>query len=474
MFGQPVRAARACGLALALSTFLVSGAYAADLSVKDDPLPDYLSQENFWTRPYLLGDLGRTKLAEQGITLSATMVDEAVTNLSGGVRNAGANAGQIGLGAVFDMAKLAGISGATFGITLVDRWGQNMSANDGAPDLQLINEVFGRGDIVRLTEFYWDQKLFNDKLEVKFGRLPVGSDFFFDRCDFINLTFCGGQPGNILGGYIYNWPVSQMGVVVKTNLTNDVKLSVGVYDSNTEYLSTKPNFALLPTFADGDAGGGVLVPVELAWRPTYHGMPGIYKIGGWYNSDDSISAVKSFSNGLNLANLNPAQNRALAALEGNGMTSSRYGYYFTFQQQLTSPGGSYKDAVDTKHGLFAFLNGSFGDHETSVQDYQISFGLRQVGTFASRPDDEIGFAVGTTHINSDIANVEALLGLPSQGNEVPIELYYGWQATPWLNLKFDFQYIIDSGGYSNSAFIPGTTVKNDNEFILGVRTTINF
>ena len=56
--------------------------------------------------------------------------------------------------------------------------------------------------------------------------------------DFINLTFCGGQPGNILGGYIYNFPVSQWAGVAHYNLTQEVQLSVGVYDANPNYLTT--------------------------------------------------------------------------------------------------------------------------------------------------------------------------------------------------------------------------------------------
>ena len=120
------------------------------------------------------------------------------------------------------MAKLAGIQGGTVGLTLVDRFGRNLNDEAGIPALQLTNEVFGRGNILRLTELYYSQKLFDDRLELKGGRLPVGSDFFFGLCEFINLTFCGGQPGNIQGGYIYNWPVSQWAGVVHYNFDQGI------------------------------------------------------------------------------------------------------------------------------------------------------------------------------------------------------------------------------------------------------------
>ena len=214
MLHRSVTTARMCGVGIALSSLLSGGAYAADLLTKSPPVP-YAAADDFWTRPYLFGDLGRTELKEQGIDLGLTLGDEAVGNVTGGSRNAAANAGQLWFGAKLDLAKLAGIQGGTVGLTLVDRFGKNLNTEADIPALQLTNEVFGRGNILRLTQLYYSQKLFDDRLELKGGRLPVGSDFFFGLCEFINLTFCGGQPGNIQGGYIYNWPeIPGAGVVV--------------------------------------------------------------------------------------------------------------------------------------------------------------------------------------------------------------------------------------------------------------------
>jgi porin len=219
-----VKAARVCGVGVALSSLLGGGAYAADLLTKAPPIP-YAAADDFWTRPYLFGDLGRTKLKEQGIDLGLTLGDEAVGNVTGGSRSTAANAGQLWFGAKFDLAKLVGIQGGTVGLTLVDRFGKNLNTEADIPALQLTNEVFGRGNILRLTQLYYSQQLFDDRLELKGGRLPVGADFFFGLCEFINLTFCGGQPGNIQGGYIFNWPVSQWAGVVHYKLAPEFTVS---------------------------------------------------------------------------------------------------------------------------------------------------------------------------------------------------------------------------------------------------------
>ena len=121
-------------------------------------------------------------------------------------------------------------------------------------------------------------------------------------------------------------------------------------------------------------------------------------------------------------------------------------------QQRTSPGGGFKDKPDRTHGLFAFFNAGFGDERTSVQNYQITWGLQQVGGFfASWPNDTIAFAAGTTHVNSNCSAALATCGtgVKAGGNEFPLEAWYGWQATTWLNLKFDAQYVINPGGFSD-------------------------
>ncbi|MHC2283454.1 carbohydrate-selective porin OprB [Bradyrhizobium diazoefficiens] len=191
MLRRFVNTARVCSVGIAFSSLLGGAVHAADFSTKAAPVP------YAWTRPYLFGDLGRTKLKEQGIELGLTLGNESVGNVTGGSRNTAANAGQLWFGAKLDMGKLAGIPGGTVGLTLVDRFGKNLNTEADIPALQLTNEVFGRGNILRLTQLYYSQKLFDDRLELKGGRLPVGSDFFFGLCEFINLTFCGGQPGNI-------------------------------------------------------------------------------------------------------------------------------------------------------------------------------------------------------------------------------------------------------------------------------------
>ena len=453
-FGRQPRLAACMALA---GLYLVSapGASAQD-SAPALVLPA-LPTDYFATTPHLFGEWPsiRSQLSDLGIDVSLTGVDEAVLNLSGGERRIAQEAGQVALQAKFDLQKRLGLQGASVLLTLVDRWGRDAATDAGIPALQLINEVYGRGNIVRLEEFAWNQKLFDDRVETTIGRLAFGDEFFSFPCDFINLTFCPGQAGNVVGNYIYNWPVSQWAAVGKLNFGSQGFFQAGVYDSNTDYLSTKPNPALWPAMPDESQG--VIVPAEIAWTPKFGALAGSYQFGGWWNSDAAANVATSI-------NGEPILVSGLPGIPGHG----RYGFSTVLQQQLTHDPAD----ADPKDGLHAFVLATYADRRTSMLDYQIFGGVVQYGLGTWRPRDGYGIAVGTTHVNPNIANGQILanaLGVGPgyvQRNEYVTEAWYGWQTTPWLNLKLDAQYVICPGGY--------TTPTNRNAFVLGVRTTVDF
>jgi porin len=416
-----------------------------------------LPADYFATTPHLFGEWKeiRSKLSDLGIDVSLTGDDEAVLNLSGGQRQVAQEAGQVALQANFNLQKSLGLDGASVSLTLVDRWGRNAAADAGIPALQLINEVYGRGNIVRLEELAYRQKLFSDGIEITVGRLAFGGEFFTFSCDFINLTFCGAPPGNLVGNYIYNWPVSQWAAIGRLNFGSEAYFKAAVYDSNTAYLDTTPNPASLPSFPGHSQGA--LIPAEVGWTPKFGALMGDYKFGGWWDSATAVNVATSL-------NEEPILISKLPGLPGHG----RYGFSAELQQQLTHDPAS----ADPSNGLYVFFNATYADRRTSLLDYQIAGGIIQRGVGPSRPKDEVGFALGTTQVNPNLANAQIVanaLGFGPgyvQRNEYEMEAMYGWQATGWLNLKYSAQYVVCPGGYSNP--------KNRNAFVLGVRTSIDF
>jgi porin len=404
--------------------------------------------------PWFLGDWGgaRTRLFQQGIDFQFGYANEFGTNTQGGVKRWAGYSDQVQAGATFNLERLFGVPDAIFQVTMTERTGRNLVADAQLNTLQLVQEVFGRGQTTRLTQFWYDQHYLNDFIAWKVGRMPVGGDFAAFSCDYQNLTFCGANIGNIAGGYIFNWPISQWATRVKFNFTGFGYFQIGAYDQNQQYLGY--TYATVPVFYSGSTG--VLYPGELAWLPTFGGgtLPGSYKFGAWYstsNADDVTADI----------NGNPADVTGLPRRRDRG----RHGVYINFQQQLTRNASS-----NPQGGLRMFLNAVAADKETTVTDRQAAIGLAYTGLLSWRPNDEIAFAAGTTHVNSRLAEVQALqnsLGLGPvkvQHSEYVYELFYTIAAATGLIFRPNVQYITQPGGSG----------LNKNVVVLGLKTLVSF
>jgi porin len=285
-----------------------------------------------------------------------------------------------------------------------------------------------------------------------FSKRGLGADFADFPCDFQNVTFCGSDPGNIAGSYIYNWPISQWATRVKVRLDGFGYYQVGVYDQNEQYLSYTNK--LLPVFYSGSTG--VLIPVEIAWLPAFRGgrLPGSYKVGAWYSSSTANDTVLDINGNAVSVTGEPALAR-----------QGRYGGYLTFLQQVTrtfteNPSG----------GLSVFVNAVFADAATTVTDHQVAAGMLYTGPFSFRPNDVVAVAVGTTHVSDRVASDQALQNALELGpvavknSEYVVELDYTIAPTPGLLIRPNVQYI----------YSPGGSAQTKDIWVFGLTTVITF
>ncbi|SMF99389.1 carbohydrate porin [Burkholderia singularis] len=408
---------------------------------------------DFTNSPYLLGDWNgmRTRLADKGINFSASYTGELAHNFSGGTDHLTRYTDQWAIGTNLDLNKLIGWKGAQFQFTMTDRNGRDLGADAHIGNNMLIQEVYGRGQTWHLTQFWINQKLFDDRLQIKLGRLTLGEDFASFSCDFENLTFCGSQPGNLVGGYWLNWPTSVWAARVKFQPVQQFYGQIGIYQVNPNYVSDSyaRHNGWKPGFPDGTTGA--LIPVEFGWLPSLGGMPGSYKLGFWYNTssgDDLFDDINHDPRGLT----------GLPALKRSG----QYGVYVNIQQQITgSPGGQ---------GATVFLNITQADRNTAAVDGQIAAGVQYKGPF-NRLRDSVGFAIGATHNNGRYADYVRQNNLRTGGTtiagsgyEYVSELYYTWSPAASMYFRPNLQYILHPGG----------TSKNKNAFVIGLKTGLTF
>ena len=391
----------------------------------------------------------RGLLREQGIDFRVGYVSETATNPQGGREQLWRYTDQWTFSTQLDLQKLFGLSQAQFAVVITDRNGKNLSGDAELQSLQQVQEVYGRGQTWRWTEFYFDQKYADGLLDWKIGRLPEGDDFAAFSCEFMNLTFCGSQPGNLVGSYWYNWPVSQWATRLKANIKGFGYVQVGAYEINPSYLLTR--YAL--DLGSPPGATGVLAPFEIAWLPTFGKLAGSYKFGGWYNSSTAPDVVEN------------TLGQPLAIDGGHPlMRHGQYGAYINFLQRLLTLGGA-----DSKRGLSVFLNATYADRRTSTLDSQVALGMLYTGPFESRPGDEIGVGVGETHVNSRVADLERQENADGFGpvgvqtSEWVGEIFYNVHVFGWLDLRPNVQYVDQPGGVA----------RNTNDVILGLKLAIN-
>ena len=404
------------------------------------PFPDELALD--WD------DL-RAMLRDLGVDFRIGYVSESATNVQGGPEELWRYTDQWTFSTKFDLQKLLGLNHAQFDFVITDRNGRDLSSDANLQTLQLVQEVYGRGQTWRWTEFWYDQSYLDGRIDWKVGRMPEGDDFGSFSCEFQNLTFCGSMPGNIVGSYWYNWPVSQWATRLKVAISGFGYAQIGAYEVDPSYLLTR--YAL--DFGSPPGATGALLPLEIGWLPTVGGLAGSYKFGGWYSTTSAADVVDNIAG------------QPLALVGGQPlMRHGQYGAYINFQQRLTDPSGA-----ASQRGLSLFMNAAYADHRTSTLDSQFAVGILYKGPFPSRVGDELGFALGETHVNPRIAAVERLqndagqAAVNVQGTEYVGEIFYNVHAVGWLDLRPNLQYVVQPGGIAHNA----------SDLIAGLKLSIN-
>jgi len=392
---------------------------------------------------YLLGDWNgqRTELAQQGIKFEANLLTDTAYLADGG-RNAGADpltSAQLWLGTQLDLEKLAGWNGVTVRAAMSARQGQSTSIRDlqdpSAPQMANAQGTFGRGNQdSRLSELSIEKNYKEQGLSIKAGRLGLGMDFNVMACDFASTAFCAAQMGKWQGNIWMNTPVSQWGARIKQQLNPELAVQVGVYEFNPDNgngAKEGQGWSLDTKHADG-----VTIPAEIVWTPKslINNLLGSYRVGGMYNTADDPINQKDIVTGQ-------AEDRTFAG-------------WLAIEQQLTSTGQG-------RQGLHSFANFTWHDRVTNKVDHSQQLGVKYIGLLDSQPNDILGLAVNRVHVNNRFADSRPAFNADAEYN---IELNYSYNATKWLMLRPNLQYVVN----------PGATNNVDNALLLGLTSRIIF
>ncbi|MBB4858326.1 porin [Novosphingobium chloroacetimidivorans] len=389
--------------------------------------------------PHLLGDWGglRTALEERGVTPTLQYIAMPAWNVSGGTRKRVEYAAQFQVGASADLGRIAGIEGGSLQVLVTNRHGRNLTATAGLEVLQNPQAIFGAGQIWRLSQLFYRQRL--GKAELKLGRMSIGEDFGTAPCFFESLYFCGIVPGHVTPDYWYNPPVSVWGARVRVE-DGLGYTQVGLYERNPTNLREDRGFYL------GTSGQtGALIPLERGFVVRLGGdarRTGTYKFGVWHDTSRSTDLVRDTGGGH-------------AALSGLPLARQRgrWGAYFVARQQLTAAREDGSGVVNV------FLSGTLTDARTNLIRSIAVAGATWSGIIPGRPRDEIGLAIGRTRINPRLTRVQGLqrdAGLTDrtpQRAEWAAELAYSIVVDPAFSLRPNLQLYRHPGGRSDRSTV---------------------
>ena len=379
---------------------------------------------------WMLGDWNgkRTELQKKGYDFSLGYTGEMATLLDANHHSSHGTeyADQFAIGTHIDLEKVLGWKDTEAQITVTERNGRSLSQTSDAlaGHLSSSQEVWGRGQTWRLTDFWIKKQFLDQKLDIKVGRFGEGEDFNTFDCDFQNLALCGSQVGNWVGDQWYNWPVSQWAARVKYSIQPDLYAQIGAYEYNPENLERGKGWNL-----STDGSHGAIIPAEVVWQPIVgvSKLPGEYRFGYYYSTADAAEI------------LHPEQ------------TSHKQGVWIVAKQQLTAHNG------DKTRGLTGFVNVTVHDSDTNRVGNMQNAGLVYKGAFDTRPKDEIAFGISRISINDDVNDIQTR----QQDDEYNAEIYYGVHATNWLTIRPNVQYIRHVGAYKNgeNAWVGGIKLQ---------------
>ena len=401
------------------------------------------------TRAHLLGDWAglRPKMEDFGITPTLTYVSDIAGNPTGGKSQGAAYADNIGLSLVFDLDKLVGMDGGSFLVSMSQRDGDSLSQKR-IGNVFAVQQVYG-GQTFHLVDLAYQQKLFDDHIELSLGRIAAGDDFLVSQYDYLFMQ--NGFDGNPVAIF-YNspgmnsYPNATWGTRIKWKPTKRTYLMAGIYNGDTA-IRADDNHG-----TDMSMNGPVFVMGEAGYR--LNGLPGDsqflgnYKIGFWYDN----STLTDY--------------RTVGFGTPTGSQQGSWGFYGMFDQVLIP----FAEPTSNR-GLGVFGSVLVApDQAVSEMPYFFTAGVAMRGIFASRPTDAAGFGVVFGEFSSDLRDAEQREQLldPTvgvQSHETVLEWTYRFNLHQGaLFFQPDVQYVMRPGGTGQLA----------NAVVLGCQLGVNF
>ncbi len=437
---------------LVLSSLTV--ALLASTALAQTTQPAAPEPSDFWHQNKMTGDWGgaRTALEEKGIAFKLDVTQAIQNNAHGGAdtTNAFRYTGSTTMELTLDTGKMGLWPGGQFIFLADTKWGgYGIQPKVGAMmPVNLDNYFPGSDDggIITLSEFFYQQVLFDGKLIFLGGKLDGTRAFDTNEFankeqeQFMNLAF---RNNPLIGNFIH---YTTMGAGFIVNPTDWWSLRTAIVD--TDGSATHTGF---DTAFHGDTNTTVIHEWDFTIKPF--GQVGHQRVGFVWSCENMqyltpISPFKELGPTL-LKLVGPKLFNKMTPLLPFSSSDDNIMVFYNFDQYL------YTKADDPTQGFGLF--GRFGwarDDVNAIESFY-SIGAGGKGLIPTRAKDQYGVAYYLCDVSDRLRPVAV--------QESGIECYYNFEILPWLHLTPDLQIIM----------MPGGNDDNDVSLVWGLRLQMN-
>jgi porin len=377
--------------------------------------------DNFVERDTLTKDWwgGGQKLEDLGITLHLNFWMAFQANVSGGLSTGSDTSGQYRIVTDFDLERLAGLNGAGVFFEVRGGWDDGINADVGS--LMPVNGEFLAEKPIYVSQLWYQQDLFDDRLRFRVGKLDVGEGFdfhgqtvAFDANAYANFGGTQFLNAGLINNFSIALPDFGLGAIVFGEPVERVYVAGAVANANAD--GTTPGF--VDAFGSDSKWFFIAETGLVGELPSSSGgLPGQVNLGYWSSQFEAAPAGQGVYLGMN---------------------------------QLV-----YRESADDLQGLGIFARWGWADSDPlGVSDFW-SLGAQYRGPIPGRDRDVLGLGWAQSFTVGD-----PVFTAPYEG---VLEAYYLARVTPWFLLSPMIQYVVN----------PGST-DLDNAVVLSLRAQIVF
>lgn len=266
------------------------------------------------------------------------------------------------------------------------------------------NQYARTGSRAFVLHLWLEQKLLNDQLTLRGGKMDLG-DFMdtnrFGYYNFVGYSFAHNfaipLPGNPLAAMFTYEPEWAKWFYISGGVANGAQSS---YRAGFEELANGPT--------------GLFALGEVGFRTNFFDQKGVYRFEYWYDGRD------------------------LQSLDGADQDDGRVGFALSFDQNITE-----------KFGVF--LRYGYGNQQEFTPQQYWSAGFVWTGPIPTRPKDD--FAIGV--VQNVFSSQRDTTVDNAADNETLIEAYYNIYLTQWAQIQPMVQMVANPGGQDRSTEVIG-------------------